>query len=55
MKQTIITPVSKDGIINPASVLVEQSELEVFAKKLWQFILYCFALIGFGAVLSWLI
>lgn len=54
-RQTIITPVSKDGAINPVSILIEQSELAIFAKQVWQFTLYSFALIGLGTLLSWII
>lgn len=53
--KTIITPISKGGVVNPASILVEQSELGIFAKQVWQFILYAFALIGLGTVLGWMV
>ena len=55
MKQTIITPVSKNGDIDRTSILVKESELTIFFEGLWQVILYSFALIGLGSVLSWMI
>lgn len=55
MKQSIITPIRKDGIISPTSILVEESEFNIFLKRVRRLVQGTFALIGLYTVLSWMI